>query len=143
MKKSLTIRFWVKDEQLIYTSHPLHKIPLGVNIYEYLRNNIHSRIFRIFLWSNDYLLSPACLNEMGAAWVMKNDFVNIYTPDFNNPRYYECAVDTKSMGIVLNNDSTCKTGIIQLKDKIIKIFNLQLKEQTWMYNLDKFMEDIS
>lgn len=44
------------------------------------------------------------------------------------------------MGIVLNNDSTCKTGIIQLKDKI---FNLQLKEQTWMYNLDKFMEDIS
>lgn len=83
MKKSLTIRFWVKDEQLIYTSHPLHKIPLGVNIYEYLRNNIHSRIFRIFLWSNDYLLSPACLNEMGAAWVMKNDFVNIYTPDFN------------------------------------------------------------
>lgn len=53
----------VKDEQLIYTSHPLHKIPLGVNIYEYLRNNIHSRIFMIFLWSNDYLLSPACLKD--------------------------------------------------------------------------------
>ncbi|MBO4640717.1 MAG: hypothetical protein J5710_13280 [Treponema sp.] len=31
----------VKDNQLIYTSHPCHKIPLNMNIYEYLRQNIN------------------------------------------------------------------------------------------------------
>lgn len=30
----------VKNDQLIYSSHPLHKIPLDANIYEYLRSSI-------------------------------------------------------------------------------------------------------
>lgn len=57
----------VKREQLIYSSHPLHKIPLDQNIFNYLRKNINREIFMIILWSNDYLESPACMNELGAA----------------------------------------------------------------------------
>ena len=57
----------VKNNQLIYTSHPLHKIPLDQNIYDYLRRNINRNIYMIILWSDEYLDSPACLNEMGAA----------------------------------------------------------------------------
>lgn len=45
----------VKSSQLIYTSHPLHKIPLDANIYNYLRKNINKNVFMIILWSNDYL----------------------------------------------------------------------------------------
>ena len=72
-----------KNEQLIYTLHPLHKIPLDKNIYDYLRENINNNILTIFLWSDNYLDSPACLNEMGAAWVTQSDYTNIFTPDFN------------------------------------------------------------
>lgn len=80
---------------MIYTTHPLHKIPAGNNIFEYLKQNIQKDIFVIFLWSNEYLKSAACLNGMGAAWIVESDYINMYTPDFdfNNPQYHNRAVD--------------------------------------------------
>ena len=143
--EKLLVGLGVKNHQLIYTSHPLHKIPLDKNIYDYLRENIGQRTFVIILWSNEYLESPACLNEMGAAWVMQTDYTNIYTPSFSfgNPKYHECAVDTRKMGAVLNGDSHCKANIIEFKNKIVKMFNLQVDEHTWTYLLDEFVKDIT
>lgn len=134
----------VKEEQLIYTSHPLHKIPLNENIYDYLRKNINQNVFVIILWSNEYLESPACLNEMGAAWVTQSDYINIYTPDFafGSPKYRECAVDTRKMGAVLNGDANCKASIIEFRDKILELFGMDIDEQKWTYLLDQFISDI-
>lgn len=134
----------VKNNQLIYTSHPLHKMPLNANIYDFLRENINDDVFVIILWSNEYLESPACLNEMGAAWVVKTDYTNIFTPNFSfgNPKYYECAVDTRKMGAVLNGDAHCKANMIELRDKILSLFDLKVDDQTWIYLLDKFVLDI-
>lgn len=134
----------VKSKQLIYTSHPLHKIPLDANIYDFLRRHINQKVFVIILWSNEYLESPACLNEMGAAWVTQSDYTNFYTPDFafGNPKYHECAVDTRKMGAVLNGDEHCKASMIEFKNKILQLFNLSIDEQTWTYLLDRFIEDI-
>ena len=134
----------VKNNQLIYTSHPLHKIPLNANIYDYLRENIGGNVFVIILWSNKYLESPACLNEMGAAWVAQSDYTNIYTPDFEfgNPKYHECAVDTRKMGAVLKGDAHCKASMIEFRNKILNIFGLEIDEQTWMYYLDNFIEEV-
>lgn len=142
--EKLIIGLGVKNNQLIYTSHPLHKIPLNENIYDYLRKNINQDVFVIILWSNEYLESPACLNEMGAAWVTQSDYTNIYTPDFafGNPKYHECAVDTRKMGAVLNADANCKASMIELRDKILKTFELTIDEQTWMYLLEEFVSDI-
>ena len=121
----------IKSDQLIYTSHPLHKIPLDNNIYEYLRTAFDRRIFVIILWSNEYLESPACLNEMGAAWVTQSDYTNIYVPsfDFKNPKYYQCAVDKNKMGAILDGSDNCKTSIIELKNKVAEIFSLDIDEK--------------
>lgn len=134
----------VKDKQLIYTSHELNGIPMDKNIYEYLRENFNNKVFMIILWSNTYLESPACLNEMGAAWVTQSDYTNIYVPDFEfgNPKYHECAVDTRKMGAVLKNDGHCKTKMIELKNKILKMFNLEIDEKHFMVLLDEFMKEI-
>lgn len=134
----------VKNDQLIYTSHPLHKIPLDKNIYEYLRNNINRNIFMIILWSNEYLDSPACLNEMGAAWVVQCDYTNIYVPQFSfgNPKYHQCAVDTSKMGAVLNGDKQCKQAMLELKDKIQNLFGLKNDEAQIMYLVDAFINEI-
>ena len=135
----------VPNNRLIYTSHPLHKIPLDKNIYDYLRSNISANVFMIILWSNQYLESPACLNEMGAAWVVQSDYTNIYVPDFSfgNPKYRECAVDTAKMGAVLNGDAHCRASMLELKEKIVKLFDLHVDEQTLIYLLDKFTADVS
>lgn len=135
----------VKNSQLIYTSHALHKIPMDKNIYDYLRMNINSKIFMIILWSNDYLESPACLNEMGAAWVTQSDYTNIYVPtfDFGNPKYHECAVDTRKMGAVLNGNTHCKASLIELKNKILSLFELKDDEQNSAYLIDEMMRKLS
>lgn len=135
----------VQNNQLIYTSHPLHKIPLDKNIYDYLRENINSQIFMIILWSDDYLESPACLNEMGAAWVTQSDYTNIYVPTFSfgNPKYHECAVDTRKMGAVLNGNSHCKANLIELKNKIQTMFGIEDDEQKSAYLIDEFVSKIT
>ena len=51
--EKLFSKIGIRNEQLIYTSHPLHKIPLDKNIYEYLRESFGRKIFVIILWSNE------------------------------------------------------------------------------------------
>ena len=143
--RDFIIGLGVKNNELIYTSHPLHKIPLDANIYDYLRESFGRKIFVIILWSDKYLESPACLNEMGAAWVTQSDYTNIYVPNFSfgNPKYHECAIDTRKMGAVLNGDSNCKTSMIELKNKIQSFFNLENNEANSSYLLDNFMRTIT
>lgn len=135
----------IKNNQLIYTSHPLHKIPLDKNIYEYLRESFGRKIFVIILWSNEYMDSPACLNEMGAMWVTQSDYTNIYVPsfDFTNPKYYQCAVDKNKMGAVLDGSDNCKASIVELKNKLVEMFGLKIDENQWIYSLDQFIDNIS
>ena len=134
----------MKNDQLIYTSHPLHKIPLGMKIYDYLRDNINDQVFMVILWSNDYLQSPACLSEMGAAWVLQTDYLGIYTQDFSfgNPKYHEVPIDTTKMGAVLNGDANCKASMIEFKNKIQSFFALPDDEQKSAYLIDEFMDNI-
>ena len=143
--RNFIIGLGVNDSQLIYTDHPLNKIPMDENIFDYLRKNINSTIFMIILWSNKYLESPACLNEMGAAWVVQADYTNIYVPDFSfgNPKYHECAVDTRKMGAVLDGSMNCRTSMLELKDKIVNMFKLEDDEKKTAYLLDEFMKEIS
>lgn len=135
----------VKNNQLIYTSHPLHKVPLDANIYDYLRQHIRNRMFMIILWSDKYIESPACLNEMGAAWLAQSDYTNIYVPNFSfgNPKYHECAVDTRIMGAVLNGDNNCKASMLELKEKIQHLFQLEDEPKNTQYLIDKFIEEIA
>ena len=143
--RNFIIGLGVNDSQLIYTDHPLNKIPMDENIFDYLRKNINSTIFMIILWSNKYLESPACLNEMGAAWVVQADYTNIYVPGFlfGNPKYHECAVDTRKMGAVLDGSMNCRTSMLELKDKIVNMFKLEDDEKKTAYLLDEFMKAIS
>ena len=142
--RNLFINLGIKNNQLIYTSHPLNKIPFGENIFDYLKKNIQKDILVIYLWSNEYLKSAACLNEMGAAWIVGSDYLNIYTPDFdfNNPQYHNCAIDQKNMGIILKNDESCTIGMVELKNKLLQNFGISIKEQEWLYHIDEFMKTI-
>lgn len=135
----------VKKDQLVYTSHPLHKIPLNKNIYEYLRSRINNNTFMIFLWSNAYLRSSACLNEMGAAWLAQSDYTNIYTPDFDftNYEYSKCAVDKNRMGAILKVDDNLKISMIELKEKIEQLFNLSNDDKDITFLLDRFIKEIA
>jgi len=82
---------------------------------------------------------------MGAAWVVKSDYTNIFVPTFNfkNPKFRECAIDTQKMGIVLTGDQTCKTSMIELKNKLLSLFGLTLDEKNATFLLDSFISEIA
>lgn len=70
---------------------------------------------------------------------------NVYVPTFSfgNPKYHECAVDTRKMGAVLNGDAHCKANIIELKNKIQSLFDLQDDEQKSAYLIDEFIAKLT
>ena len=49
--------------EIIYTSNDLYGIPLGKKIYSYLRDNIDTNVHILFLLSDNYFDSVACLND--------------------------------------------------------------------------------
>jgi len=82
---------------------------------------------------------------MGAAWVTQSKYTHIFTPNFNfnNPKFQDCAVDTKQMGIKLNGDSLCKTGMIEFKNEIVSFFNLSVDEIQSSNLIDEFIGKIT
>ena len=53
--------------------------------------------------SDNYYKSPACLNEMGAAWVLKKEYRSILLPGFDY-KEIEGAINPRKIGIKLDDD---------------------------------------
>ena len=91
------------DTQVFCSSMPGYDIPLGMDIFSYLRDlfqdfNLHV----VFIHSPDYYKSPISLNEMGAAWVLRNKYTSILLPGFDF-KDMNGVVDNKTISIKLDN----------------------------------------
>ena len=92
------------NDNLFCSSIPDYGIPLNQDIYEYLSSLFsENELYVIFVLSSNYYGSPACLNEMGAAWVLKNEYTSILLPKFE---YQEIdgAVNPNKIGMKLDDD---------------------------------------
>jgi len=129
----------INRNQIIFTSTSGYGIPDGDNIFEYLKRQIESNVYILLLLSNNYYESVACLNEMGATWVLNNDYDILFIPNYNcnNKKYFESAIDNRKSAFGFDRES-----IIGLKNKIIKIFQLYPDEFDWNDGLVKFLEEI-
>ena len=73
----------LRQEQLFCSSVPGYGIPLDEDIYDYLRQQFQEyNLHVILVLSDNYYQSVACMNEMGAAWVLRNDYTTILLPGF-------------------------------------------------------------
>lgn len=95
----------VPSRQIIFTSKPGYGIPTSMNIFEWLRNSIKENPYVIYLLSDNYYSSVACLNEMGAAWIVGNDYISLFEPEFDieNPKFQNGAVDPRKLGAFIDN----------------------------------------
>lgn len=142
--RQLLLNIGIKNNQIIFTSNPMNKIPLNENIFEYLRKRIDQNTYIIYLISDDYFDSAACLNEMGAAWVMQSDNTQLFLPNFNfhNTVYLDSCIPKSEMGISLNGDSHCKQGLISMVQKITEIANLDIDTKELFSFVDLSCEDL-
>lgn len=95
----------VKDDEIIFTSNDAYGIPIGQSIFNWLKSRISEKPHVLYLLSPEYYGSVACLNEMGAAWVVENKHTMIFTPNFNlsSPEFLNGAIDPREIGFYINN----------------------------------------
>ena len=122
-------------------------VPLKVDIYDYLRNLLDSKcLITIYMLSDNYYASAACLNEMGASWIKQYDYYTFLLPGFSY-KQIRGAINPNKRGIALG----CKNKIEMqnlredmnhFKDEMIKTFQLKQLER-WNRKLDNFIDEIN
>jgi hypothetical protein len=107
----------IGHESIIFTSETSYGIPVGRNIFHWLKDQISEKPFVIYLLSPEYYSSVACLNEMGAAWIVENQHAAIFTPNFDlhDSSFRNGALDPREIGFYINNEDRLTEFIESLR----------------------------
>ena len=132
------------NKNLFCSSVPGYDIKEGEDIYDTLASKFQDyNIFVIFLLSSEYYQSAACLNEMGATWVLKDNYSTIVCPGFSIPEI-KGAINPCKMAVVLGDYKRVNGKLNNLKDRLIEFFGLpEVEDDTiWENDRNKFIESI-
>ena len=116
----------------------------GCDIYETLRSKFQEfNIFVVYVLSDNYYNSAACLNEMGAAWVLKSDYSTIILPGFDIPKI-RGAINPNKMAIVINDKKHVRSTLNKFRERLIAFFSLVDVDDdiVWENNRNKFLESV-
>lgn len=134
----------LNQTQIFCSSLPGYGIPIDTNIFNYLRDQfLGYNLHVIFVHSNNYYMSPVSLNEMGAAWALKNTVTSILLPGFGFDKMTG-VVNDRSIAIKLDiKQLELQDKLNQLYDKIVDEFGLTKKADIiWQQKRDSFIKDI-
>lgn len=131
------------NENLFCSSVPDYAIPLNQDIYDYLASLFHKHtLYVIFMLSDNYYKSPACLNEMGAAWVLKNEYTAILLPKFEY-KQIKGAVNPNKIGLKLDDEEELfKKRLGELKNIISEKFAISVPDMRWEKKRNDFLTAI-
>lgn len=135
----------IREDQLFCSSIPGYGIPLDEDIYDYLKQQFQDHdLHIIFVLSNKYYESPACLNEMGATWVLQKRYTTILLPGFDF-KEMRGAINPAKIGIKLDGGSLdIREKLDQLKDAIVEEFGLPpFSNIRWEKKRNDFIDKIN
>jgi hypothetical protein len=126
------------QNKILYSSKHGYGIPLVENIYDYLKQELNKNILMVFVLSENYYNSVACLNEMGAAWVNTKAHYSILLPNFSFNKV-EGAIDPLEISFKMND----KHRLTEFKNNITQYFNLKnIDARIWEEDRDKFINEV-
>lgn len=135
----------LSETEIVCSSIPRYGIPLGKDIYDWLSEQFQNcDLHIIFILSDNYYNSVACLNEMGAAWVLKQKYDTVLLPEFDFPQI-KGAINPQQIGIKLDSDCTeLNQRLNELKDSLIDEFELNsMSASKWERHRNEFVSKIS
>lgn len=123
----------VPKDNIVFTSQPGYDIPSGVNIFNWLKDRLTEKTFVIYLLSDNYYKSIACLNEMGAAWIAEKEHRTLLIPGFdvNNHNFLSGAIDPRE-----------KVVFMEKKESITEFVDFIMRSQQKVTNLNQATEAI-
>ena len=132
----------LNNQTMFCSSVPDYHIPMDNDIYEYLKelfNNYELHV--IFVLSENYYKSAACMNEMGAAWVLQSRYSTILLPGFDFSAI-KGAVNPSRIALKLGNDNIdeLKTRLGELKDIISAEFDISVPGNRWENKRNDFIK---
>ena len=134
----------LNQTQIFCSSLPGYGIPIDTNIFDYLRNQfLEYDLHVFFIHSENYYRSPISLNEMGAAWALRNTVTSLLLPGFGFSQMTG-VVNNQSIAIKLDGDlSELQDKLNQLYDKVVLEFDLTKKADIiWQQKRDSFLKEI-
>ena len=134
----------LSKKQLFCSSVPGYDIPLGKDIYNFLKLQFEMyNLHVIFVLSENYYQSVACMNEMGASWILQNKYTTILLPGFEF-KEIQGAINPRQIGLKLDNDITdIKEKLNQFKNILFQEFCLKnITDHKWEVIRDTFLADI-
>lgn len=134
----------LNEDNMFCSSRTEIGVPLREDIYDYLRNLLDSdTIIPIFMLSENYYNSPACLNEMGAVWIKQKDYFTFLLPNFEF-KQIKGAINPNRKSIKLDSNLNLLKGeLSNFKDEICKIFNTKISSNRWEKQRDDFIDKLN
>lgn len=135
----------LNEDDIVCSSYPGAGIPLGSNAYKWLVEKFQKcDLHIIYFLSHNYYDSAASLNEMGAAWALKQKWDGILLPGFEFADIKGC-IDADQISIKLDGDEQeLKHRLGELKDNIAREFGTRIITSTrWEKIRDEFIEKVS
>lgn len=121
-----------------------YKMSWGEDIYACLEaefNNPDKELIVLFMLSDNYYKSAPCLNEMGAAWILKKEYRSILLPGFEFKKI-EGAINANKIGIKFD-DAQLKFQLNDIKKQMSQWFGLEkLDDSRWDRVRDRLIRDI-
>lgn len=133
----------VPEDGIFCSSIPEYGIPGGKKIFDFLREQFETYdLHVIFVLSKNYYNSIASLNEMGAAWVGRNEYTVLLLPEFPYAEI-DGVLDPREIATKIDDASTINRRLSELRDKVISEFELnRIDENRWERVRDAFITDM-
>ena len=131
-------------EKIFCSSVPGYGVNVGEDLYERIKKEYEQyNLYMIYLISANYLNSPMSLNEMGAAWLLKNEYQVFVLPELFMHDLGNVCIGTNSIAILWNSD-TLQERLNDFKNKLISLFGVaQPDENRWLAQRKKFIDVFS
>lgn len=133
------------QEKLLCSSINGYKIPTSADFANYILNQFKEfRLFVIIVHSSSYYKSPYCLNEMGAAWVLKTDFFSFLVKGFDYSSM-KGVINGNSISVKVDaNEREVKGRLNELKEKLVSLFNSEsVNDSRWEERRDEFLKRVN
>lgn len=140
----LLYRIGMSEENMFCSLISEIGVPIKEDIYGYLRDLIDSdTVIPVFMLSENYYDSVACLNEMGAVWLKQKDYFTFILPGFSL-KDIKGAVNPSKRAIKFDNEvRELKADLASFKNYLCQIFDLlPISEQRWERYRDDFIDSV-
>ncbi len=134
------------EDEIICSSAAPYSAPLRGNVYHWLmENGSDSELYIMYMLSHNYFRDADCLNEMGAAWVMKRTWMAFLMPGFDFDEIRGCLAGTRN-AIKLDRPDQEALNILldRLKGTLSPLFGLRtMSDPVWASRKAEFLARVA